>query len=378
MTRRTGRMRAGHEAERAEQLFEQEQERERRVKREVERLRVAREARLRLDRSSYPPWPRETLAGILARPSSPPPERIAELLPTNGNALLVAQYKTGKTTLALNLAAALADGKPFLGTYKIERVEGRIGFLNYEMSEWQLSAWARDLAIERPDRIVPWNLRGRTTPFHDERFRDELCDRLVEMNVTFLIIDPAARAWGGCVESENDNTQIGAFTTAIDEVKREAGIAEVVLAHHTGRYAQEEGKERGRGATRLEDWPDALWYLTRDERRRSLRAEGRDVYVEALDLDYDETTRRLTATGNTRREHQQNEAALAATRAVAAAGEPLLAGAIDTASGITSRQRQLEGRRVAVEKGWLTEQSAPRNGHLYTLTKAGRDAIQTA
>jgi RecA-family ATPase len=377
MDRRSGRERVEREAERAEQSFEREQEHERRVRDAVEHLRVAQEARQRLDRASYPPWPRETLASVLARPSPPPPERVAELLPADGNALLVAQYKTGKTTLTLNLAAALADGKPFLDTYKVEPVEGRIAFLNYEMSEWQLSAWTRDMEIERPDRIVPWNLRGRTTPFHDERFRDELCDWLVGMNVTFLIIDPAARAWSGCVDNENDNTQIGAFTTAIDEVKRDAGITEVVLAHHTGRYAQEEGKERGRGATRLEDWPDALWYLTRDERRRSLRAEGRDVYVEASDLDYDEATRRLMATGSTRRQRQRDDAALAAIQAVAEADKPLLAHEIDAASGIASRGRQQEARSVAVERGWLTEQPAPRNGRLYTLTEAGRDAIQT-
>jgi RecA-family ATPase len=262
------RCRLKREAERAEELFERAQGRERKIRNRVEDLRIDREARQRLNSGAFPPLPNETLDALLAQPSSPPAERIGNLLPAGGNALLVAQYKTGKTTLALNLASALADEKPFLDTFKVGSLGGRVALLNYEMSEWQLAEWFRDMELERPNRIALWNLRGRTTPFHDEHFRDKLVEWLMRWNVEVLILDPVARAWSGFVESENDNAQIGAFTSTIDEIKREAGVAEVVLAHHTGRYIQEEGKERGRGATRLEDWPDALWYLTKDGRQR--------------------------------------------------------------------------------------------------------------
>jgi hypothetical protein len=105
-------------------------------------------------------------------------------------------------------------------------------------------------------------------------------------------MDPAAVAWQGLVDNENDNSLVTRFTVALDEVKQEAGVQELVLTHHSGKADE----ERSRGASRLEDWADALWYLTRDtDGQREMWAIGRDVNVERHALAWDENRHMLVA-----------------------------------------------------------------------------------
>lgn len=54
--------------------------------------------------------------------------------------------------------------------------------------------------------------------------------------------------------------------------------------------------------------------------RRALRAMGRDVEVEAMDLVYLDDTRRLTSTGQTRTQRREQDRLLAVVDAVAKAG----------------------------------------------------------
>ncbi len=52
--------------------------------------------------------------------------------------------------------------------------------------------------------------------------------------VKFLFLDTAARAWRGLFGNENDNAQVVAFTDAVDELKRAAGVPNLVVSTHTG------------------------------------------------------------------------------------------------------------------------------------------------
>ncbi len=251
---------------------------------------------------------------------------VADLHPSGGNSLLVAEKKAGKTTLALNLVQALADDDPFLGHFAVQPMEGRVAFFNYEISPDMFREWADDIDIAHPERVVrPLHLRGRSLRFWEAEALDRLATWLRGEEVEWLIVDPAARAWSGLVTNENNNTEVGAFTDALDVLKEAAGIANLLLATHTGRAKREEGEEQSRGATRLEDWADSLWYLTKDrDGSRALRANGRDVDVPALDLQF-LLDRRLSATGQTRTERRADEGVLNVVDALAllgAAGEP--------------------------------------------------------
>ena len=65
----------------------------------------------------------------------------------------------------------------------------------------------------------------------------------------------------------------------------------------------EEGEERARGATRLDDWADVRWLLTMDNReRRYFAATGRDVSMPEGLLEFDPLARqlKLAASGGNR------------------------------------------------------------------------------
>ena len=241
-----------------------------------------------------------TLTDELAIPEQPITYAIAELLPTGGNALLAAGFKTGKTTLVTNLLRAYADGEPFLGRFTVTPGPGRIAIFNYELSAEQYRRWLRAAGVANTDRVAVLHLRGYRLPLTSPSVEDWIVNWLIEQQVTFWIADPFARAATGT--DENSNTDVGVWLDTFDVIKERAGVSEAVLPTHTGRAEQEHGQERARGATRLDDWADVRWLLFKDdEDRRYFRATGRDVELAEEQLLFDPLTRALTLGGGDRK-----------------------------------------------------------------------------
>lgn len=313
---------------------------------------------------------------------------IDQLHPTGGNTLFTAQYKAGKTTAQLNLVKALADGEGFLGEFAVAPLSGRVGYWNYEMDPDTFRAWMRDLGIRHPERVaVPLHLRGVVLPLGVEEVAERAAAWLKGNDVEFLIVDPAARAWQGMVQSENDNSQIAAFTDALDFIKREGGVRDLLLTAHMGRERFENGQERARGATRLEDWMDAGWYLRKHPTtgRRSLRAMGRDVELAAIELEYDTVRRTLLATGRTTSEGLLEDGAYRAVAALAKFAEPPTTSALaETILG--EKKYRTSWIRAASNKGFIErrykdgtpfDENAPRPGIALrcNLTDSGRELL---
>lgn len=323
-----------------------------------------------------------TLCDDLAEPIPEYRWTIKDLHKTGFNSLLVAQYKTGKTTLLNNLMKALADEEPFLDVFPT-RLTGRVAYFNYELDAHTFREWVRGLGIENQDRIAaPLHLRGYGLPFWDRKAQDELVEWLRANDVGFIIIDPVARAWLGLVENENDNSGVSLFADAVDQLKRRSGVADAVLAAHTGRAEQVQDDERSRGATRLQDWMDAGWYLTKDPKTgsRSLRAEGRDVDVSATILHYDNDTRSLSWTGETRQQHRAESGAiavLAALRTLAATGRyPTPGGELRDAIQDLAKEARGPAIQHAIDQGWVTVKPGAKNAKLHSLTKKGRRHLE--
>lgn len=262
---------------------------------ELIRLRVRETARERFtaERAAgleVPPFDAGSLAEILARPPEPP-NRIEELVPSEAGTLIVAQRKTGKTTFKLNLARALITGQDFLGRFGVRKLDGRVAFLNFEVSAAQIARWAHEHQIPEHQLFLA-NLRGRRNPFAHPEDREHLAQLLRSQDTEALIVDPFGRAYTG--QSQNDPGEVGAWLADLDRFARsEAGITDLFLAAHAGWDG-----ERTRGSSALEDWADSIVTLVKDEEQtRYLRAEGRDVFVEEDQLTFDHDTRTLTLAG---------------------------------------------------------------------------------
>jgi AAA domain-containing protein/bifunctional DNA primase/polymerase-like protein len=260
------------------------------------------------------PW-LKPLPDLLSEVDEEAVYRIDRLFPTGGNVLLVAQYKSGKTTLLGNVIRSLVDAEPFLGVVDPDPMEDapagftvapledgeRVVLLDLELDERTLRRWLRDQGISNRDAVSVRSLRGRVAEFdiRDAESRTRWADLLREMGCRVLVVDPLMPllAHYGC--DENDNSEVGRVLYALDQLKAEAGISEMFIAHHMGHTA-----ERGRGASVLRGWPDAEWKLTREGKKgeepppdaqRYLSALGRDVDVPEFGLTYDPATRRYTA-----------------------------------------------------------------------------------
>jgi len=267
------------------------------VDQEIHRQRVRREAKRRLDADeAAASWRRPDaweLVGLLAEPDEPIDWTVKDVLPTGSNVLVTAQFKTGKTTLANHLAACMADGRNFLGQFETAAIPGRVALWNYEVSKSMFTRWLRDLNIENADKVVGINLRGFNMPFTAPAVIEWVVKWLMEKEVTDWIIDPWGRAIVG-VANENDNTEVGQVLDILDNIKERAGVRNLIVPTHTGRVVQEQGAERARGATRVDDWADVRWMLTEQEGTRFFRAHGRDVDVPEGSLGFDPIMRSLT------------------------------------------------------------------------------------
>lgn len=295
----------------------------------MDRLRVSREAARRVAAEEagvgFEPLPRRTLKEALTDRPEDPPELIERLHRRGYNTTITARYKTGKTTLGGNLLRSLADGAPFLSRFAVAAPLGRVGLLNYELTDADMLRWLDDQGIDNTDRIALLNLRGRALSLAHDRGRDELVAWCRDMDVTTLFLDPHRRAFSGFGE-ENSNDDVNRFTGVLDEVKTAAGVDDLFLFVHTGREAATAGSERARGATALDDWADQRWLMTKGtaaDDARYLYADGRMAAVPEFGLVYDPATRRLTAQDGNRRtlaDSGQRDEVLAALEAAGTAG----------------------------------------------------------
>lgn len=341
--------------------------------REAARDLVARERALA---SWTPPESEMTLADELALDLPPLTWTVEGLHFTGANTLLAASFKSGKTTLSLNLFRSLIDGTRFLGQFDVEPPAGRVAFWNYELDQRQFDDWVRDLDISALDRGAVQHLRGARVPLMTDVGKEWTVEWLRKREVSAWIVDPLARAFGG--ENENDNGEMGPWLERLDEIKAEAGVEDLFLIAHTGRGEQVEGQERVRGATRLDDWADVRWILVKEkDGARYFGANGRDVDVAQAALTYDRATRTLGWTTTTRKEAQQKAKSETTERRVqqlveiVAANPGIGTNALKGECSFSDRDFP-KARDTALERGEVRIEEGPNRSKMFFLVESDR------
>jgi hypothetical protein len=250
---------------------------------------------------------------LLSREFPPLEYAIDQLQPKGAKVLFAAQAKAGKTTAVINLIRSLADGEPFLGTFRPAPLQGRICLIDMEMTDRHLHHWFTQANIRNRSRVVVQQLRGKVASFNilDRVVRAEWAAKLRELEASNLILDnlrPLMDALG-----LDENSDAGRLLVAFDALIAEAGISESMIVHHMGHNGN-----RSRGDSRLRDWPDAEWKLTlerdakgepKESGQRYFSARGRDVDFAESQLSYHHEGRRLSIIGGTRAE-AVNDAAI--------------------------------------------------------------------
>jgi RecA-family ATPase len=187
-----------------------------------------------------------------------PRYRIDRLWPYGGTVLLAARYKSGKSTLKLNLIRCLTTGEDFLGQPVIPISGSELVLdVNLEVDERTQQHYARPFGL--PANAAVLNLRGQAKSFNiiSDTIRARIASMLRDMNVKILVIDPLGpliRVFN-LTENANDSTGGGALVEAFNQLAHEAGDIDTFLIHHTGHSAQ----RRARGGSVFGDAADALW-----------------------------------------------------------------------------------------------------------------------
>jgi hypothetical protein len=330
------------------------------------------------ERPLTPIPPAISLTERFAMARSPTQYRIEGWLVVGGHVVLIAQYKSGKTTLVGNVVRSLADGGLFLGVAQVHPVRS-IVILDFEMDERQIERWLRDQDIRNTDRVRLVSLRGAARSFdilNPER-RLEWAAHLRSVAADFVIVDclrPAMDALG-----LDEHNEAGRWFTAFDELLKDAGVPEALVVHHSGH-----GGDRSRGDSRILDWPDGIWNLVRSDRDdlnspRFITAKGRDIGVEEGELTFDPITRHLTYTPRSRRMAGAGKVMRDVLSEIARATEPL---SIREVTALMRDSGHSKGRiESALKKasdrtnGYLSRVKGPKGSFLHSITAAGREFL---
>lgn len=298
-------------------------EREERILRlalvELERSEARKRARMLEAERTWvgpPPGVSWSLDNALKHPPRPVPHLIAGYETGEGmkkglagakhNVVITAQYKTGKTVFVMgSLARSLCDGVDFLNRYPVNVPEDGavVGHWNCEMDpDEMLDDYIRPVGIQNTSNLNVANLRGYPVNILSEPgkrwavswLKGEIPDERGNYPKPCKVwtIDSFARVARMAGVSEKDNDEVMGLLMALDQIKVEAEVDAIFLITHTGRAEMEEGKERARGATAIDDWADARWIMTKVDQVRFLAVEGRSVGLETTSLHYDDETKR--------------------------------------------------------------------------------------
>jgi archaellum biogenesis ATPase FlaH len=224
--------------------------------------------------------------------------RVQGLIPTGSTVTVVGARKVGKTTFMYNLLNSYLTGAPLLGAFETTQVSRRIGYVNMELTEAQARSWFRRSPIQDASRVSIWNLRGMPNPFRSDLSAERFAKEVSSLDIEVMILDPFSGIFTSDKRNSLDNDEVKNFLLKLEAFKASSGVSELVIPVHAGWDGS-----RSRGASSLEDHPDAILTIECDKSGvRTFSAIGRDVEVEPRVLEFDSSTGVLSLSGGTLRD----------------------------------------------------------------------------
>jgi hypothetical protein len=222
------------------------------------------------------------LGDLLNEPEEQVDWLVDKLLPASGFSLLVAKPKAGKSTLARNLALAVAQGKDFFGK---PTQHGPVIYFALEEKRSEVKKHFRDMGATGEEGIYIFAASAPIDALQQIRAVAE------EKKPALIIIDPLFRLTR--VKDGNDYAQVTAALEPLLVLARETG-AHVLCVHHMGK-GEREGGDSILGSTAIFAAVDTALMMKRSERYRTISSQQR--YGEDLPettLHFDSQTRTVT------------------------------------------------------------------------------------
>lgn len=185
------------------------------------------------------------------------PSLIDGVLREGHKLLLSGPSKAGKSYLLLQLVAAIAEGREWLGW---KCAQGRVLYVNLELARESCLHRLRHLydakqwKPENVGNIDIWNLRGKAVPM--DALAPKLIRRALKKRYKAVVIDPIYKVITG---DENAADKMAHFCNQFDRVCAELGSA-VIYCHHHSKGAQggKLSRDRSSGSGVFSRDPDAI------------------------------------------------------------------------------------------------------------------------
>ncbi|MEO1698744.1 MAG: AAA family ATPase [Planctomycetota bacterium] len=191
---------------------------------------------------------------------------IDELWSAEGVGICGGTPKTGKTWFALELAVAVASGKPVLGRFSVGEPGPTVVFPaedNPRAVRDRVAGLAAHKGVELSN--LPLHLiTARALRLDEESDRQGLAAMLERVQPKLVVLDPLVRLHGG---DENHLGHIAELLGFLRGLQREHGCS-ILLTHHIAKRRGAKGGQMGqalRGSGELHAWGDSNVYLTRTD-----------------------------------------------------------------------------------------------------------------
>jgi hypothetical protein len=235
---------------------------------------------------------------LLNKPRTTPQWVVQGLINYGGSALLTGKYKSGKSTLMLNLIKSLTTGEDFLGKFSVPHPM-RVAYVDMELGENMAQRWISEVHGLDASRLEYIDRKGQGFRLNmkSETLRSKWARVLLEREVDVLIIDPLSPIMSALGIDENSAETVRPLMDSFDMLAVEANLKAVVVSHHTGH----QDPNRARGSTAFMDWASSFMSVVRQgeeyDSPRFFRASGRDVALNATELTFNLEHRELRLAG---------------------------------------------------------------------------------
>lgn len=181
--------------------------------------------------------------------------------------------KSGKTWLALEIAVAVASGRPCLGRYAVSN-PGPVLLFAAEDAPPDVRLRGAGLAKARGidfERLAVGLIHQPVLRLDLDEDRRALASTVAQIQPRLLVLDPLVRLHRG---DENSSAEISDLLGFLRQLQREHHVA-VLLVHHIRKSGASQPGQALRGSGDLHAWGDSNLYLLRREQQVVLQAEHR-------------------------------------------------------------------------------------------------------
>lgn len=212
---------------------------------------------------------------------------IEDLAPRGAVTLLGAKPKTGKSTLARNMAYGVARGEPVLGH---ETTQGKVLYLALEEKASEVVGHFKTLGADGTEEIL---LHIGMAP---EDALLSLEEALFSVRPDFVVIDPMQRFFR--IKDLNDYAQVSSALEPIGEMARNYNC-HIMLVHHLGKNAGDGSlSDAFIGSTAIFASVDVGLLMLKTDDVRTLQTDGPQRFgidIPPTVLNFDKETGRITA-----------------------------------------------------------------------------------